>query len=165
MLPPASVNLTAFCSTFDTTCTKRVGSALMSTGTLGIASRSETRPAVSEAWFAWTAALTSVTSDVGWRCSRILPDVMRDTSSRSSTSRTSWPSCSSIMERTSSTAPGRSPASRISSRLVRSGASGFRSSWASVARNSSLRRSASFSSRSFRRSASSACVRSIRSAA
>ena len=58
-------------------------------------------------------------------------------------SRTISATCRSIIPRTRRTASGASPDSRISSRPVRMGASGLRSSWASSARNSSLRESAS----------------------
>jgi hypothetical protein len=60
-------------------------------------------------------------------------------SNRSSISRT----LVSIMARTRSTEAGVSPASRIKSSPARIGASGFRSSCASMARNSFLRRSVS----------------------
>ena len=71
-----------------------------------------------------------------------LPRLMRLTSSRSSTSRTICSSCRSIRVRACSPA-SRSVDSRMICRALRIGASGLRSSWASVARNSSLRRSAS----------------------
>ena len=66
-------------------------------------------------------------------------------------SRTMCPSCRSIMSRAWATALASPAASRITWRPLRSGASGFRSSWASSARNSSLRRSCSRSASSIRR--------------
>ena len=88
---------------------------------------------------------------------RSCPGVIRETSSRSSTSRTRCSTCRSIIARARSTvgvvglgaAAGSAGALRI-------GASGLRSSWASIARNSSLRRSAS-------RKASSCRLRSVMS--
>ena len=74
--------------------------------------------------------------------------VMRATSSRSSVSRTSCSSCRSIVARAFSTTSGLSRARRMTSSALRIGASGLRSSCDSVARNSSLRRSASRSASS-----------------
>jgi hypothetical protein len=74
---------------------------------------------------------------LGW--SWILPDVMRETSSRSSMRRTIWVTWRSIIGRTRATAPAASCDSRSTSRPVRSGASGLRSSCARMAMNSSLR--------------------------
>ena len=65
---------------------------------------------------------------------------MRFTSSRSSTSRTIWPSCRSIVSRALARAARCSPSASTPRACCESGASGLRSSCASVARNSSLRR-------------------------
>ena len=66
------------------------------------------------------------------------PRVMRETSSRSSTSRTMWRSCRSIISRMRAW-PRRGGRARAGSRAaLRRGASGLRSSWPSMARNSSL---------------------------
>jgi len=75
--------------------------------------------------------------------SRSLPVVIRDTSSRSSTRRTSCATCRSRRSRWRRTASPVSLARRRISSALRIGASGLRSSCASVARNSSFRRSAS----------------------
>ena len=74
----------------------------------------------------------------------ILPWLTRDTSMRSSMRCTRWDNCLPIIWRTSSrsTCGG---AARRSCKPLRIGASGLRNSCASVARNSSFRRLASFS--------------------
>ena len=79
--------------------------------------------------------------------------------------RTICPSCRSIMWRVRSSKPGSSFASLRSCKPLRSGASGLRSSWASVARNSSLRRSIALSALllSFRTSLS--CCKRLRALA
>lgn len=88
-------------------------------------------------WFITAPRLTS------WRCSLILPLVMRATSSRSSTSRVSSRTWRSTMSRMRATG-GASGYRWVSSETeVRIGASGLRSSWPRLARNSSLRRAAS----------------------
>ena len=141
--PPGSVYLAALFSRLANTCVSRTASPSTMSG-------SSARSTVS----AWSAASisgrlvsTAVCQNVGRAppapaATSISPRVMRETSSRSSTSRTRWPAWRSI---TPTTRPdrgsgrGRASAARAQ---VRSGASGLRSSWPSVARNSSLRWSA-----------------------
>ena len=82
--------------------------------------------------------------------------VMRDISSRSSTRRTRWLTWRSMMSRIAPALARRRPAAAAACSALRSGASGLRSSCASVARNSSLRRSASRSALA-RRSRSRRC--------
>ena len=72
-----------------------------------------------------------------------LPVAMRDTSSRSSISRTSCPLCRSIIDSVSASRTSKPEPRAISCRPLRIAASGLRSSCASVARKVSLRRSAS----------------------
>jgi len=72
--------------------------------------------------------------DPAARFRRILPEAIRETSSRSSIRRTIWTTWRSIIVRTRSTASGWAPPRRISSRPARIGASGLRSSCASTAR-------------------------------
>ena len=81
--------------------------------------------------------------------SSILPRVMRETSSRSSTSRTMCATWRSIIARACGRRRRGTARSRCSDlRPLRIGASGLRSSCASIARNSSLRRSVVRASRS-----------------
>ena len=94
------------------------------------------------------AAITSARSTTPLRSS-ILPRVMRDTSIRSSTRRTMWLTWRSIISHIWPAGPA-APESRSRLTELRIGASGLRSSWASVARNSSLRRSASSRSQQVR---------------
>ena len=134
---------------FDRICTKRAGSTSTTYGSAGSSMVSSIRAASMAARCALDGALHELGERAsGRRCSTILPDVMRETSSRSSMSRTISATCRSIIARTRRTVSGASPDSRISSSPVRIGASGLRSSWASSARNSSLRASASRSCRS-----------------
>lgn len=85
------------------------------------------------------------------RRSSMCPRLMRLTSRRSSTRRTRFVSCRSVTARTRPTASALAPGCFITSRPVRSGASGLRSSCASIARNSSFRLAASRSASSARR--------------
>ncbi len=77
------------------------------------------------------ACTSASASAVGRRFSTILPDVIRETSIRSSMRRTIWATWRSSSMRTRAEAVGGriAPTTRISSRPVRMGASGFRSSW------------------------------------
>ena len=86
--PPAPVNFTALCSTLEITWTKRVGSTFSQTGSSGRSTRNSSCPAAIAARLASTAELTITASGVSCGCSWILPAVIRDTSSRSSMSRT-----------------------------------------------------------------------------
>jgi hypothetical protein len=95
--------------------------------------------------------------------SSILPRLMRDTSRRSSTSRTSCESCRSIIARVCATAARLSPASRITCIALRIGVNGLRSSCASVARNTSLRWSCSLRVAWLWISSASAALRSVMS--
>ena len=79
----------------------------------------------------------------------ILPRVIRETSSRSSTSRAMQRTCCSTTSRIVSRSTGSSPRSLMMWTALRIGARGLRSSWASIARNSSLRWSARASSATF----------------
>ena len=72
--------------------------------------------------------------------SRILPVTMRPTSSRSSTSRVRWPIWRAMMSRVCCRSGDRSGCSCRMLIALRIGASGLRSSCASIARNSFMRR-------------------------
>ena len=88
MRPPAGVNFEALCRMFEMICTTRAGS----TSTTQVCGGSSIVSAISAASIAArcasTALCTTSASAVGRRWSTILPDVIRDTSSRSSMSRT-----------------------------------------------------------------------------
>ena len=92
-----------------------------------------------------TALFTTAASSTRSLRSSILPVVMRDTSSRSSTSRVIWCTCRSITSVAHCNSGTGGPLARKICTALRIGASGLRSSWASIARNSSLRRSDSLS--------------------
>ena len=94
--PPGSVYLAALLSRFEKTCARRTGSASRPSGSAG--------SATSSVWFAASisgrlvstaAAITSARSTLTLRKS-ILPRVMRETSIRSSISRTMWSTCRSM---------------------------------------------------------------------
>ncbi len=148
--PPGAVYFAALLSRLANTWASRVTSAsttIRSTGAPTVSrcpSSSTSGRLVSTAL--WTASIRS-TRD---RRSSILPRLIRLTSSRSSTRWTICRSWRPIVSRARSTAFGSSFARSMTRSAFRIGASGFRSSCASVARNSSLRRSASFSSSSDR---------------
>jgi len=80
---------------------------------------------------------------IGVRCSSTLPRVMRLTSIRSSTSRTISASCRSIMARVRAITASEAGVRFSNCNPLLSGASGLRSSCASVARNSFFRASCS----------------------
>ena len=146
MRPPGSVYFTALLSRLANTCARRTASASTSSASGGSVSVSSWRAAsISGRLVSTAAAITSARSTMSLRSS-ILPRVMRDTSIRSSTRRTMWLTWRSIISHIWPAGPA-APESRSRLTELRIGASGLRSSWASVARNSSLRRSASSRSR------------------
>ena len=118
IVPGVGVNFIALCTTFDMIWTNRVGSTSTTQGASG-RSTIRLRPAWSiDARCASIALCTSSPTAVGTRRRTIFPEVMRDTSSRSSMSRTMWATCRSIIARTRRIVAGRSPDTRISSRPV-----------------------------------------------
>ena len=143
--PPGSVNLAALCRMLPTTCTSRVLSPSTVSGSSGSSMASSCRRASMAGRAVSTARATIAPTSTGSRCSVIMPRVMRDTSSRSSIRRTRCSTWRSMMSRAEARCGSASSFSRSSCTAVRIGASGLRSSCASIARNSSLRRSASCS--------------------
>ena len=140
--PPGSVYLAALVQQVATTCASRAGSATTrsplprhvdSRGGAGA-----TRAAGSRSRSPWATTRASSTAS---RRSSIFPRAMRETSSRSSTRRERCCTCRSMIDRSRSSASG--ARSCMSCRAVSIGASGLRSSWPSIARNSSLARFAS----------------------
>ena len=149
MQPPSGVYLAALVRRLLTTWARRVGSAASQTGSSGRASFRACPDASMTGRLASTAVSATARSDTRSFRRVSLSLVMRDTSSRSSMSRTMWESWRSIIFRVSMATAG--SCDMLSTwRPVRMGASGFRSSWASVARNSSFRRSAFFKASSAR---------------
>ncbi len=160
--PRGSVYLAALVSRFATTCASRTGSPSTSSPSRGTCTSSRCAPSSSD------GAAISIASDTARPISNrsffslILPRVIRETSSRSSTSPIRWRTWRSAIARSCSS-PGGAPRSRMSWSAVAIGASGLRSSWPSIARNSSLRRSASRAASYARRAISSARLRTVMS--
>ncbi len=143
---PGSLYFALLFSRLAKTCASRVRSPLTSTGASGACSVN--RPASDAALVSW-ASLIALAMSIGSHRISTLPVVMRATSSRSSTRRTICPTCHSMICRAVDVCDASFDERRMCSpELI--GASGLRSSWASVARNSSLRRSASCSASSAR---------------
>ena len=152
--PPELVYLAALLSRLENTCESRVASASSQTGASGSVTSSVCPRLLMNGSASSTALRMTCCSCTGLRRTISLPVVMRDTSSRSSTRRTICRSWRSMTSRERSANVGLAPAMRRISRPFISGASGLRSSCANVARNSSLRRSATRSACSaLRRSA------------
>jgi len=148
--PPSAVNLLALVSRLHSTCATRSRSA----SSQGVGSGSDTprcwaRPSNSGCVVSCAEATISA-SGVGARRNCSLPLVMRETSSRSSSSRAMWPTWRSMTSKLHCLFSSLARGERAIIAACRTGASGLRSSWASVARNSSLRRSASRSASSCR---------------
>ena len=160
--PPGSVNSAALLSRFTRTWSSRTGSASSQIGRrcgdhgelvaplLASAAERSRRP-----------ARPGPPGRSAPSRSRTLPCVRRVTSSRSSMSRAMCRTCRSTMLPASRTSDGSSGAWRRTWTELSTGASGLRSSWESMARNSSLRRLASASSSAWRRSSISSCLRSV----
>ena len=150
MRPLLSEYLLALSSRLFSTCSRRSGSPVTSTGVSGIKTESSCpRGAIQRSRAKAAVCCTSAPSSTVFFCSTIFPRVTRETSSRSLTR---WPRLWSWRLSTS-----RARCSRAGSAGLRSSscsaivaaASGLRNSCAIIATNSSLRRSAS-SSRSLR---------------
>ena len=113
MRPPGSVYFAALLSRFENTCARRVASPSTGSGSRGSAT-SSAWPRASMNGRAVSTRVCARTSRSSTRSCRSasLPVVMRDTSSRSSTSRTIWRSWRSIISRARrATARGRRRAS------------------------------------------------------
>ena len=138
--PPSGVNLTALWRRFETTCARRVGSASTHKGRSGSFTSSCCRRAAASGRELSRLAASTSPRVIRRRSIFTVPRVIRAMSSRSSTMRVRcrvWRRMTS-RHRSLSTAES-APSSR--STAWRIGASGFRSSWPSMARNSFLRRS------------------------
>ena len=143
MRPPSGVYLTALLIRLRTTCDRRVESA--STGSSSFGSLSSTAclcASISGRQDSSVRATTLFTSRTSF-FSAILPRVIRLTSSRSSTIRARSLVCLSMTPRNS--ACSRPDLLRIRPSALTMDASGLRSSWASIARNSFICRSLSCS--------------------
>ncbi len=161
--PPVSVYFTAFVSRLFSTCSSRKGSAQIRTASSGIATRSSCCLASRSGRIVSSERRMIAERSTGSFRSWILPRVIRETSSRSSTRRAMQRTCCSTTSRMDSRSSGSLPFSRMACTALRMGARGLRSSWASMARNSSLRWSAMASSAIFCRSSSSSRLRSLMS--
>jgi carbonic anhydrase len=151
MRPPSGVYFAALPSRLPRICASRTGSAIVQTGSRGSSSDSAWPRAAQSPAAASAASRSAAATSTRSRASVIVPRVMRLTSSRSSTRCASWPVWRiAIRIASRPRAVIDSVRSTTRSALV-SGASGLRSSCASMARNSSLRRSASRSACSTRR--------------
>ena len=151
--PPAGVYFTALVRMLVSTCSSRTASPSTHTGSVLISiCRSSPGVAANVA----TAWRTSSAMSSGCRFSRIFPETTRSTSSRSSIRREMWPTCRAITScaRRRRLRLGRRHSSTWTAVLI--APSGLRSSWASIARNSSfVRLSRSARSRSLLASRSS----------
>ena len=152
--PPGSVYRAAFVSRLATTCASRTTSPSTRSPPAGTSIVRRCRRCSSRSLAISTAFAIATAISTGSLRRTILPRVIFDTSSRSSTSRTRWPTWRSMISR-SRIPPSRR---RRSSSAVTIGESGLRSSWPSMARNSSFARLAASSSR--RRSSRSAAATS-----
>ncbi len=156
MRPPGGEYLLALLSRLPRLCVRRAASTSMYTGCRGTLI-SSCCPAMSIAGRqASTASSTTELKLVGARCRLSLSKASRPMSIRSSISRTINPTCRSIVCRSRSMVAASAVPRCSTANDDTSGASGLRSSWASIARKWSLRALAS-------RTASSARFRSVMS--
>src|SRR3954447_16422121 len=141
--PPRGVYLMAFWSRLQTTCSSRTGSPITRAVRVSTA-RSRSLARASD-FMPSSERQRSATSrrSTGRRCRLILPRVTRETSSRSSTMRTRWRVWRRMISRWRTSRSSCEPTSSSTQRALRMAAMRLRSSWPSMARNSSLRRSAS----------------------
>ena len=143
--PPGGVYLQALCSRLSRICASRARSArIASDGGGGSSTRRWPRASLvvrtpSTAAPSADSAVTVSTSSSMWPC------VIRDTSSRSSTSRRSCRSWRRAIAAACRLVSASDASSASTCTALVSPASGLRSSWPSIARNSSLRRSVSCS--------------------
>jgi hypothetical protein len=142
MRPPGSVYFAALLSRLENTWASRVVSPSTGKGSRGSRTSSAWRRESMKGRAVSTASRSAERRSKTTLRTASLPVVMRETSIRSSTRRTSCPTWRCIISRAFSALTGSLPARRRISRALRMGASGLRSSCASVARNSSLRWSA-----------------------
>ena len=150
-------------TTSDPLSARRVGSTSNQTASGGRQITSSCRRDAKVGRVVSTALVTMVSSATRSLRRVIFPDVMRETSRRSSTRRTMWRTCRWMRSRACSTMAVSAERRCRSSSALHMGARGFRSSCASIARNSSLRRSAAASCCARWRSSSSRRFRSVMS--
>ena len=146
MWPPRSVYFAALFSRLPSTWARRTGSASTQTGDGGSSSCNECERASIAGREVSTAAAITPASATRSRRSTSVPRVMRDTSSRSSSSSAMWFTWRSMISVLQCSCSADAVGARAIRAACRIGASGLRSSCASVARNSSLRRSAAWRS-------------------
>jgi hypothetical protein len=141
--PPGSVYFAEFTNKFDSTCSRRYGSASSSSFSRGTVKCSTwPRDENNESFASATRVMISPASTIDF-CSCTRPLVIRDTSNRSSTRRFISVACCRIIVSASSNDASLGSSSRVSSPALVIAASGLRSSCPNIARNSSLRRSPS----------------------
>ncbi len=159
MLPPSGVYLAELFSRLAITCASRAKSPTIHTGEAGRSSSSLwPRASISGRAVSTACEITFSSSRVSLRMV-ILPCVMRDTSSSSSTSCAMCVTWRSTTSRAQTRRGSEGAMRRRSSTALRIGASGLRSSCESIARNSSLRRLASRSFSSASRVLAISCFR------
>ena len=141
-VPPCGVYLAALLSRLLMTCASRVASAFTNSGASPDSNANLWRPASITGWLSSIACCAISRRSTSPRRNSILPRLMRETSIRSSINRTRWASWRSIIARTCA-ALAESGLAASAPRPLASGASGLRNSCARMARNSSLRASAS----------------------
>ncbi len=141
--PPSSVYLAALVSRFSNTWVRRMASPSTHSGCGGSFVSKRCRLRSSSGRTVSIARAIVKARSTGSMRSPIAPRVMREMSSRSSTSRVTWSTWRTRVSRTQATRASVPPMRLSTSAALRIGASGLRSSWPSMARNSSLRRSAS----------------------
>ena len=140
--PPCLVYRAALLSRLVNTCSRRTASAWTIKGASGINTLNLCPFSLISDMLASTALRNTTARSIGTCRNSIFPLVMRDISSRSSTRRTIYSTCRFMTGSTRGMAVA--PSGRaMSASALEIGASGLRSSCASVARNSSFRRSAS----------------------
>ena len=141
--PPGGVNLTALTSRLPNTCERRSGSPSIQTGSGGSSTLRTCSMRSASGRAASAASCSSAVASTRSGCRFSLPRVTRLASSRSSIRRTRWVSWRSTMARAPAKASPSVGAIFMIAIALLIGASGLRSSCASIATNSSLRRAAS----------------------
>ena len=165
MRPPGSVYLAALFSRLASTWASRTGSASTHSGSGGSATSSSCwRASMSGRLVSTARATTAATSTGSLRKLDLAAGDARHVQQVVHQAGQVLHLPLHHVARLRHARPASAPASRRICRPLRMGASGLRSSWASIARNSSLRRSASRNSCSSRSRSFSACFRSAISA-
>ena len=142
MRPPSCVNLEALTSKLENTCARRTASPHIQMSWSGMFKTSCWPRSARRACTVSSALVNCTATSSGSFCSAILPLLIRAASSRSSSRCASWPTWRSMIVlifRSSGVGSGMRPSRALAMPI---GASGLRSSWASMERNSFWRRCA-----------------------